>query len=289
MQVLHKPSDVQGTVLKWRPSDTIAFVPTMGCLHEGHLKLIDEAKRRSKKCVVSIFVNPLQFGPNEDFEKYPRPFEQDQLKCEARGVDLLFHPQVSDLYPEGFASRVSVGGSLGKHLCAKSRPGHFEGVTTVVLKLLQITQPSLAVFGQKDFQQLRIIEKMVSDLNLPVQIAAHPIVREADGLALSSRNRYLSFDQRDQAALIPRALRHVRDWARNNPKGKVSEALAQGAATLATGLLMIEYLEIASETDLIPMNSDKTLAEITLPRLFVAVRAGTTRLIDNLALHEGVR
>ncbi len=286
MLILASPQEAQKTVLEWKANHKVAFVPTMGCLHEGHLRLVDEAKKHASKVVVSIFVNPLQFGPNEDFDRYPRAFEEDSRKCAERGVDLLFHPTVADFYPKNFNTRVTVTGSLPIHLCGKSRPGHFEGVTTVCAKLFHITQPDVVVFGQKDFQQSRLIAKMIEDLSLPIHMIAHPTVREADGLALSSRNRYLSNDERERAALLPKTMRSVAAWAKKNPSGKVGEAISQVKTALEGVSAVIDYVEVASEEDLIPVPGDILLSQIPRPRLFVAVKFGKTRLIDNLALEN---
>jgi len=187
----------------------IGLVPTMGALHTGHISLIRAARAETGFVVVSIFVNPTQFGPNEDFHRYPRPFEQDVQVCAAEGVDLIFHPEPAALYPAGFHTFVEVS-DLQDVLCGTSRPGHFRGVTTVVCKLFNIIEPDYAYFGQKDAQQARIIQQVVRDLNLPISIKVQPIVREPDGLALSSRNQYLDANQRRQATVLSRGLEEVR-------------------------------------------------------------------------------
>lgn len=270
--------------LRWRQDCKIAFVPTMGCLHEGHLQLVETAKRFGQKVVVSIFVNPLQFGPHEDFDRYPRQFAQDSEKLEAAGVDLLIAPAVKDLYPDEFHTRVRVD-KLTDHLCGASRPGHFEGVATVCLKLFQITQADFAVFGQKDFQQLRVIQQMTEDLNLPLTIIPEPIVREVDGLAMSSRNRYLSEIERTWAARIPVATR-LATAAAAREGATVADVLAAAERELFAVPLVKDYLAIASERTLIPAPGELLLREIAQPRLFVAVKCGNTRLIDNTTLRE---
>ena len=184
---------------------TLALVPTMGALHEGHLALMREAARQADVVAVTIFVNPTQFGPSEDLASYPRDLEGDLERCRSVGVSLVFAPADSDMYPGGDATRVRVS-RLTDHLCGRSRPGHFEGVTTIVAKLFAVAGPCTAVFGRKDYQQLKVIERMTRDLMLPVRIVPHPTVREPDGLALSSRNAYLGADERARARAIPRAL-----------------------------------------------------------------------------------
>ncbi len=282
MLVLHSPQVIQEMALKWRQDSKIAFVPTMGCLHEGHLKLVESAKRFGQKTIVSIFVNPLQFGPTEDLDKYPRTFEDDCRSLEALDIDLLVAPSVRDLYPEGFNTRVRVDG-LTQHLCGASRPGHFEGVATVCLKLFQITQAHFALFGEKDFQQLRVLQQMTQDLNLPVTIVPEPIVRENDGLAMSSRNRYLTEEQRSSAAHIPQATRRALEAA-SRSGATVNQVVNAAATALEATSLSIEYLHIAPERTLVPSENATLISDIPMPRLFLAVRAGQTRLIDNLSL-----
>jgi len=280
MITVQSPKAVHQETLKWKHEGKVSLVPTMGCLHEGHLSLVRMAKRLSSKCIVSIFVNPLQFGPNEDFAKYPRTLEADLEKLSKEEVDLVFVPQLDDLYPKGFATRVAVTG-LADSLCGKSRPGHFSGVTTVCLKLFESTGADLAVFGEKDFQQLRIIQRMTEDLNLPITIVPHPIVREADGLAMSSRNRYLSEQEREWAHKIPESLSHAEEMVRCHPTNTVGEVKRKVTSALGSVPLVIDYIEIVAESDLIPAAESQPLRNIENPRLFVAVKAGTTRLIDN--------
>lgn len=284
MIALHSPQIVQETVLRWKKDGKkVAFVPTMGALHAGHLALVEAAKLLAPKVIVSIFVNPLQFAQGEDLSKYPRTLETDSDLLESLDVDVLFAPTEKEFYAEDFVTQVRVG-KLTDHLCGKFRPGHFEGVATVCLKLFQITQADFAVFGEKDFQQLRVIQQMTSDLNMPLSIVPYPTVREADGLARSSRNVYLSAEERALAARIPSATKAANDAYRAHPSANVGSVHGAAAAALETQGIRIEYLAIASEKDLVPCDKAQAMADIFLPRLFLAARIGNTRLIDNCAL-----
>lgn len=284
MIALHSPQIVQETVLRWKKDGKkVAFVPTMGALHAGHLALVEAAKSLAPKVIVSIFVNPLQFAQGEDLSKYPRTLEADSDLLEKLDVDVLFAPSEKEFYAEDFVTQVRVG-KLTEHLCGKFRPGHFEGVATVCLKLFQITQADFAIFGEKDFQQLRVISQMTSDLNLPLSVVPYPTVREADGLARSSRNVYLSAEERALAARIPQATKAANDAYRAHPSANVGSVLAAAAAALETPGIRIEYLEVASEKDLVPCDKALAMRDIFLPRLFLAARIGHTRLIDNTAL-----
>jgi pantoate--beta-alanine ligase len=284
MIALHSPQIVQETVLRWKKDGKkVAFVPTMGALHAGHLALVEAAKSLAPKVIVSIFVNPLQFAQGEDLSKYPRTLETDSDLLDKLDVDVLFAPTEKEFFAEDFVTQVRVG-KLTEHLCGKFRPGHFEGVATVCLKLFQITQADFAVFGEKDFQQLRVIQQMTSDLNMPLSVVPYPTVREADGLARSSRNVYLSLDERALAARIPQATKAANDAYRAHPNANVGSVLAAAAAALETQGVRIEYLEIASEKDLVPCDKAQAMKDIFLPRLFLAARIGNTRLIDNTAL-----
>lgn len=285
MQIIADPKQIQSLAQTWKKSGPVAFVPTMGCLHEGHLALVKKAQSLGKKVIVSIFVNPLQFGQGEDFERYPRPFDADVTKLRELNVDALFAPTTSHLYPEGFETRVLVG-KLADHLCGKSRPGHFNGVATVCLKLFSATLTDVAVFGEKDFQQVRILEQLVADFNLELEIVRHPIVREADGLALSSRNRYLSAEERQWALRISQALKAAREMAITRQAVSVGEIIQGVKTTLSEVPLVVDYLEVASEHRLSPIAHYESLQQIPLPRLFIAVKCGSTRLIDNLRLRE---
>jgi pantoate--beta-alanine ligase len=258
-----------------REGRRIAFVPTMGFLHPGHLSLLAEGRERGDVLVLSIFVNPTQFGVNEDLDAYPRDFERDAVLAREVGVDLLFHPVPAAIYPPGYATYVDVEG-LTETLCGASRPGHFRGVTTVVTKLFNIVQPHLALFGQKDFQQLAVLRRMTLDLNLPVEIVGMPIVREADGLAMSSRNVYLTPDERNQALVLSRALAKARQLA--------AAGMGEAAAILEKLRAMIEA-QPASRLDYLRICHQSTLQEQGRVDadsvLLMAVFIGQTRLIDN--------
>jgi pantoate--beta-alanine ligase len=257
---------------------TISLVPTMGALHEGHASLIRAARAETGFVVVSVFVNPTQFGPKEDFSRYPRPFAQDVEMCAREGVDLIFHPEVSTLYPQHFQTNVEVT-ELAKGLCGASRPGHFRGVATVVLKLLNIVQPDRAYFGQKDAQQARLIQHMVRDLDVPVSIRICPIVREADGLALSSRNRYLDPDQRRHAVVLSRSLDEVRRRVAKGERDAGTLLHYMKDQIAATPGAVLDYAAAVDAATLQPV------VKITGPTLMaLAVFFGTTRLIDNTVL-----
>lgn len=257
----------------------IAFVPTMGNLHSGHVALVTKAAQRADFVVASIFVNPLQFGAGEDLDKYPRTLAADQEKLLQAGCHLLFAPSVEEMYPDGMAgqTRVSVP-QLSEGLCGASRPGHFEGVATVVSKLFNMVQPDIAVFGQKDFQQLAVIRALVHDLNMPIQIIGEPTVRAEDGLALSSRNGFLSPDQRAVAPVVYRALNQIAEAIKQGQRdfpALISEQLKQ----LEAAGLRPDYLEIRDAKTLRPaLSEDRDLV------ILVAAFLGTTRLIDNLHL-----
>jgi pantoate--beta-alanine ligase len=259
-----------------RQGKTIGFVPTMGFLHEGHLSLMRRARGECDLVVVSVFVNPAQFGPNEDFGRYPRDEEGDRIKCESAGADILFLPEVAEMYPEKPAVFVVVEG-LSDVLEGAVRPNHFRGVATVVAKLFNIVKPHKAYFGQKDYQQCAVIKRMTQGLHLDVEIAALPTVREPDGLAMSSRNSYLNAEQRRAASIIHRALaaaRRLIEAGRKDPaelKQAVREMLHQEHR------LVIDYVEVADSESLEPLVSAKDRMV-----LLVAVRLGSTRLIDNL-------
>lgn len=257
-------------VLSPRPAP-VALVPTMGALHEGHRTLVRAARQRAATVVVSVFVNPTQFGPGEDFDRYPRTWDADLAALTEEGADVVFHPGVDEVYPPG-AARVTVyPGPLGHVLEGAVRPGHFAGVLTVVAKLFGLVRPDVAFFGEKDYQQLTLIRAMARELALGVEVAGVPTVREDDGLALSSRNRYLSADQRGAAVALSRALRA---GAEAEPRGPAAVLEAAGAVLAAEPALLRDYLEL-TDADLGPAPATGAA------RLLVAARAGTTRLIDN--------
>jgi pantoate--beta-alanine ligase len=256
----------------------IGLVPTMGALHRGHLELIERAKRDCSPVIASIFVNPKQFGPNEDFSKYPRTFESDSEKLQQAGVDALFAPEAAEIYPAGFSAYVNVEG-LSERLEGRSRPGHFRGVATVVMKLLQIVQPIFAYFGRKDAQQSRIITQMARDLNLDTEIVVCPIVREPDGLALSSRNAYLNAEERKAATVLHRAL----EAARNELAAGVRDALQLQA--VLHSVLGAEKLAHVDYAEIVDAETFEPVMRVGKPCYVVlAVFVGKTRLIDNLYL-----
>jgi pantoate--beta-alanine ligase len=258
----------------------LGFVPTMGALHEGHLSLVRAAQQRCSPVVVSIFVNPTQFGPSEDFEKYPRPVDADRALLEELGVDYLFAPTAKEMYPAGFSTYVSVEG-LSSRLEGKSRPGHFRGVTTVVLKLFEIVQPHSAFFGRKDAQQARIIRQMTVDLNLDAEIVVCPIVREPDSLAMSSRNAYLKPDERCAATSLSRALEAARREIAAGERDAIRLAAALRGVLNAETVVSVDYAEIVDAETFEPITR--------LRRTCLAVLAafvGKTRLIDNMFIEE---
>ncbi len=261
-----------------RPDRGVGLVPTMGALHEGHLSLVRAARARCDSVVVSIFVNPLQFGPNEDLAKYPRTFERDCELLEREKVDILFTPSVEDMYPKNAVTYVTVEG-MSDRLCGRSRPGHFRGVTTVVAKLFHIVEPELAFFGQKDAAQCAIIHRMVRDLNLPVEIVPCPIVREADGLAMSSRNAYLSTQERKSALVLYRALTAVKSRFDQGERS-VGRLVVTGKQVLSQEPgARLDYLEIEDPDSL---QSVEVVEKTALAA--VAALVGNTRLIDNVLL-----
>jgi pantoate--beta-alanine ligase len=264
-----------------RQAGRIGFVPTMGCLHAGHLALVRAARRRCDKVVVSVFVNPMQFGPSEDFRRYPRTPARDRRLLQAEGVDVLFAPRPGGMYPEGFSTFVEVTG-LTDGLCSRWRPGHFRGVTTIVAKLFAVVRPHVAVFGQKDAQQAQAIRRMARDLDLGVRVVVIPTVRESDGLALSSRNRYLSSSERLQAPVLFEALtlcrRQVADGERSVARLRRKMLALIGRAKLAR----VQYLEFVDADRLEPVRRVDGRVLVAL-----AVHFGGTRLIDNVLLNAG--
>jgi pantoate--beta-alanine ligase len=270
---------MQEQAIAWRRAgDDIGLVPTMGALHAGHDSLVSRARRENQRVIVSVFVNPAQFTPDEDFEKYPRPFEQDRARLEALGVDAIFHPLVDQIYPAAFKTWVDPG-PLGDVLEGKSRPGHFGGVLTVVLKLFNLSQPKRAYFGQKDFQQVVLVRQLVRDLVLPVRIVVVPTVREPDGLAMSSRNAYLDPAQRQLAPILRQALTEAAQaFTAGETRTAELERLTTDRLAVAPGVA-IDYVALVDETTL-------TRPQQASPGsvLAVAVKLGSTRLIDNVVL-----
>ncbi len=254
----------------------VGFVPTMGYLHEGHLSLVRRAREKNDIVVVSIFVNPTQFGPNEDYERYPRDEERDRKLLIDEEVDYLFIPSVSEMYPEGFSTYVEVLG-LTEGLCGAKRPGHFRGVATVVTKLLNIVQPTRAYFGEKDYQQLQVIKRLVKDLNIPVEIVGCPIVREKDGLAMSSRNTYLSPEERESALSLYRGLKLAEElFERGERNPEVIKEKVREFILSHPHVKKVDYVEIVDPENLKPVKEVKEGDVIAL-----AVFVGNTRLIDN--------
>jgi len=282
MDIISDLKDMQQRCLALRRQGRrIAFVPTMGWLHEGHLSLLDAGRQRGDVLVLSIFVNPTQFGANEDLDSYPRDLERDAAMARARGVDLLFTPSAAAMYPPDATTFVNVEG-LTEVLCGASRPGHFRGVTTVVTKLFNIVQPDVALFGEKDFQQLAVIRRMTRDLDLPVEIVGMPIVREADGLAMSSRNVNLSGEQRQQALILSRALARARQLVAGGETG-VPAILGELRGMIdAEPEARIDYLQICHRDTL--RTQERVDADSVL---LLAVFIGATRLIDNGPLLAG--
>ncbi|HLA28418.1 MAG TPA: pantoate--beta-alanine ligase [Syntrophales bacterium] len=253
----------------------ISLVPTMGYLHEGHLNLMREGKKRGDCLVVSIYVNPTQFGAGEDFEKYPRDIERDAEMAESVGVDVIFSPASSDMYPEHYQTFVNVE-TITQNLCGLSRPGHFRGVATVCCKLFNIVKPHVAIFGQKDFQQLAVIRRMVEDLNMDVEILGMPTVREADGLAMSSRNTYLHDKEREAALILSRSLLHAKKLYDDGQRDTAGILKVVTDSLEASPLVRLEYAKIC---DVVTLKDVTYLGNATV--LALAVKVGATRLIDN--------
>ncbi len=281
MKTIKSPSEMQTTALELRQQGkSIALVPTMGYLHEGHLSLVRLARKHGDVVVVSIFVNPTQFGPGEDFSKYPRDFKRDEDRCRKAGVDFIFYPPAKDMYAPDHSVFV-VEENLSRDLCGAARPGHFRGVATVVAKLFNLVLPHAAVFGEKDAQQLRIIERMVRDLDFPVHIVRGPTVREPDGLAMSSRNAYLSPDERKQALCLKRALDRAVELYRTGERDPKKIAAALGIIIAREPAAKIDYVKVVDDATLAP------IAAIERPALVaLAVFVGKTRLIDNVVLTD---
>ena len=278
MQTVHDAGALRAAVRGWRAAgQTVGFVPTMGNLHDGHFSLVRLARARADRVVASVFVNPTQFGPNEDFSRYPRTLTQDQSGLAEHDCDLLFAPDVATIYPYGAEHTVSLRvPQITETLEGAHRPGHFDGVATVVCKLFNLVQPDIAVFGQKDFQQLKVIERMVRDLGLPVKVIAAPTQRADDGLALSSRNQYLSAEERAMAPRIHAVLERMRHGV--SAGLPIARAEQEAVAQLQDAGFVIDYVAIRRAEDLAEPEADERKGLVAL----VAARLGSTRLIDNL-------
>lgn len=278
MHIFYDPQEMQRWSLQQKQQGkTIGLVPTMGYLHEGHLSLVREARRRCQTVIVSVFVNPIQFNVGQDFEDYPRDLEHDSALLEQEQVDAIFAPTIKSMYPQGYNSFVEVLGEMTEKLCGASRPGHFRGVTTVVSKLFHICVPDLAFFGQKDAQQVMIIEKMVKDLNFPLSIVRVPIVREKDGLALSSRNVHLDPEQRQAALVLNRVLKEAQGLMVGGERDVAAIKAYMVKNIEANPQARIDYAEIYNADNLADL--DKIGGRVIIA---LAVWFGTTRLIDNL-------
>jgi pantoate--beta-alanine ligase len=279
MAIVRTVQDLRNTIAKWRSQGLrVALIPTMGALHHGHLSLIRIAQAHVDRVVVSIFVNPKQFGPNEDFSRYPRQEEEDAGLLRGVGADLLYAPSVEVMYPENFATEVRVSG-VTEGLCGAVRPGHFDGVTTVVTKLLLQCLPDIAIFGEKDYQQFVTLSHLCKDLDIPTRIMPGPIIREPDGLATSSRNVYLTPEERKQATALSRVLRHIASEV-SNSSDDFERLLAAGARELLqAGFRNVEYIEIRDSETLEPVTTILRPA-----RVLAAAQLGKTRLIDNMPI-----
>lgn len=260
-----------------RKGETIAFVPTMGNLHEGHLSLIDTAKARADIVVCSVFVNPTQFGENEDFSDYPRTLTADQEKLVTRGCDYLFTPSVKEMYPDGDILRVNLSSALTEQHCGASRPGHFSGVATVVSKLFNIVQPDVAIFGKKDYQQLAVIRQLTNNLFLPIQIIGVETHRESSGLARSSRNQYLSESEHDQAGRLRQVLQRMATSLADGQS--IEQVVKEGTQTLRQHGFQLDYVNVVDQVTLSHQNSDQLV-------ILAAAFLGDTRLIDNIEVNR---
>ena len=282
MLVVSKIEELKNIIKDWKQGGySIGLVPTMGFLHQGHRSLIEKARGGNDKVVVSIFVNPIQFGPDEDFDKYPRDFDKDKEVCVLAGADLIFAPQAEEMYPESNIAYVDIKDDLGNVLCGKRRPGHFRGVCTVCSKLFNLCQPDRAYFGEKDAQQLLIIKRMVKDLNFDLGIVSCPIIRESDGLAMSSRNSYLSPEERKAALIISKSLNLAKEEL------ATGERDAAKIKQLIIGIIETEPKAKIDYAEIVEAETLKDVDKITMPILTaVAVYIGKTRLIDNFFYKE---
>lgn len=280
MRVITTVQDMVDERANWTVSDTVGLVPTMGYLHEGHLSLVRQARAENDILAVSIFVNPTQFGPHEDLDRYPRDLPRDLRVLEDSGVDLVFTPAPADVYPPGYSTYVDPGGTLATAAEGASRPGHFRGVATIVLKLFQIIQPRRAYFGQKDAQQVAVIARMIADLNLPVTLRILPTIRETDGLAMSSRNAYLSAEARAASALLYKALMAGKCvFEERSPEGPAGVVSAMRAVIARESLVTLDYAEVRDPDTFLPLENLQAPA-----LLLIAASLGATRLIDNFLL-----
>ena len=281
VQVIKTVKGMNEKVRQYRKEGkSIGFVPTMGALHEGHLSLIRRCASENDITVVSIFVNPTQFGPSEDYNRYPRDPEGDIKKSELAGADVVFMPTVEEMYPEGYSTYVEVKGDLTEGLCSPFRPGHFRGVTTIVAKLFNIVEPDRAYFGKKDYQQWRVIQRMVKDLNMPIEIIGCPTVREPDGLAMSSRNKYLKPEERESALSLYRSLLKAKEkieQGERNPQKIISEM--REFIEAHPYVRKIDYIEVVESETLTPLSELKSNQNVVIA---LAVHVGSARLIDNM-------
>jgi pantoate--beta-alanine ligase len=281
MEIIKEIELMQGLSEKWRrDGDIICLVPTMGFLHQGHIELLRVGRENGDRLIMSIFVNPIQFGPQEDYKRYPRDAERDLDKARSCGVDAVFMPTVEEMYPDGFQSTVRVE-EITRYLCGRSRPGHFAGVTTVVAKLFNITRPHLAIFGEKDYQQLIVIKRMVKDLSMDIEIIEVPTVREKDGLAISSRNSYLTPEERSSALSLKKGLDLAKAMVAEGEKDPAEIKDAVRELILSHPSTEIDYIAICDPEEL------TDIGIIDRPSLFaLAVRVGKARLIDNVIVRE---
>lgn len=276
MKIITTVAEMKAQVAEWKSEGlTIGLTPTMGALHEGHMSLMERARKECDRVVASVFVNPIQFGPNEDYDAYPRDLDRDAAIAESKGVDVVFHPSVEEMYPKNYNTYV-VMETLTDSLCGAKRPGHFRGVCTVVNKLFNIVDPDKAFFGQKDAQQLAIIKRMVSDLNMRVKVFGCPIVREEDGLAKSSRNTYLSSEERAAALCLSRSVFKAQELIEGGQRDAAAVRAAVVEAIESEPMAKIDYVEVVDLGDMQPVD---TLGEAGL--VAIAVYIGETRLIDN--------
>lgn len=277
MKIIHSIVDMHTTVQQWRlEKKRIGLVPTMGWLHEGHLSLIRRCRDLAERVVVSIYVNPMQFAPQEDFDSYPRDLEHDAILAQEAGADVIFAPRDEEMYPQGFCSVVTVQ-KLTERLCGASRPHHFQGVTTVVAKLFNVVQPDVAIFGAKDYQQVAVIKRMVRDLNFPVQIEMAPIIRETTGLAMSSRNKNLSTEEKAEALILYSSLRFAESLIRSGERKAADIKLAVREMIESMDKSRIDYIEVVHPDTLEPVTEIRGNVVVAL-----AVYFGQVRLIDNV-------